>query len=598
MREIFTIGKSKTSMNKIKSRFTKKNEFQILSLSISLGFMLLFFTPVKLFVENPAAYNIELKYVAVTMLIAAIVTSFFLDGLLNLVLFINETAYNICVRLFFGALLAFSVQKLFFNNVPILNVADSRYDKYKTITKVNTIIFFLIFTLPLIFYVVERFLPSLKKSWIITSVSALIFFIQLVGAGIPTVKSLSNSDNKGLHRKYLSYEPALSMSSEENIVVFLVDRLDRIWMDEMLERYDEIYKEFDGFTYYQNNVSTGTSTFPTVPEMLTCKKYEYGEWQDYLSDAWSGDTIMSRLKENGYDVNLLPDRITTVSGMAQIDSQCDNILTFDESDVNLNYLGENGIMVTMSRLSAAELVPNQFKPKILYWMGANFSRGFVNFSSADYEPVRYAVGIESELQIYDCLKKYGLNSDSENKTFSFIHLNGAHTPTPQIASIYEPTEEADLYTTIRGNFEILFEYFQQMKELGIYDNTTIIVLGDHGRVPREISGRGLIELDDSITTALLIKPAESASEPLKTDCKAELSIDHFSASILEYAGIDHGHLGYSYNDVIENNISHDRYIRTYDFGGYGRMIYKSLYKITGDARDFDNWELCEDELCG
>ena len=129
-----------------------------------------------------------------------------------------------------------------------------------------------------------------------------------------------------------------------------------------------------------------------------------------------------------------------------------------------------------------------------------------------------------------------------------------------------------------------------MKKLGVYDNSTIIVLGDHGRAPSEIEVDDLDGLTSAITTALLVKPAGAENGKLSYDRDSELSLDFFPASILEYAGIDHEEFGISFNDVVEKDLHPDRWLQTFDFGGYGKTIYKTLYKINGDARDFDNWE--------
>ena len=156
--------------------------------------------------------------------------------------------------------------------------------------------------------------------------------------------------------------------------------------------------------------------------------------------------------------------------------------------------------------------------------------------------------------------------------------------------MYDDSADVDRWVTTRGDFEILFYYFDQLKKLGIYDNTTIIVLGDHGRAPDEVEREGKEGLDSPIVTALLVKPANAESGKLKLDDKAELSLDFFPASVIEYAGIDHKDFGTSFNDVIEGGLHPDRWLQTYEWGGYGKVIYKTLYKITGDARDFANWE--------
>ena len=130
-----------------------------------------------------------------------------------------------------------------------------------------------------------------------------------------------------------------------------------------------------------------------------------------------------------------------------------------------------------------------------------------------------------------------------------------------------------------------------MKRLGVWDDSTIIILGDHGRPPNETDGMFNQKLKSAITTALLIKPAGSENVPIVYDRDSELSNDFFGASILEYAGIDHSSCGLSYNDVIENDLHPERYLQSVKFINYGALKYTARYRITGDARDFGNWEL-------
>jgi hypothetical protein len=236
-------------------------------------------------------------------------------------------------------------------------------------------------------------------------------------------------------------------------------------------------------------------------------------------------------------------------------------------------------------------MPYAVKNEITSGLGSNLSCDFVTYDMPDVMPM--AVGVPSDLKYYDYLKENGLKADSQNKTFSFIHLNCSHGSGEDTAALYDPDEPVNIYSTTRGGFEILFEYFDQMKELGIYDNSTIIVLGDHGRAPSEIEIDDLDGLTSAITTALLVKPAGAKAEPLKLDRYSELSNDFFPASVIEYAGIDHSDFGLSYQDVIDGELHPDRYMQTFDWHGFGRVVYKAYYKITGDARDFDNWEVLD-----
>lgn len=569
----------------------------ILLLAASLGFTLMLFSPAEVYAANPDSFGVEFHFIAVPMLFFAVLTTAVLTGLMNLLLLISEKLCSVFSKVLLGLLFAFFAQSVFMEGrMPVVIGNDTRYEEYKPAIYANAVIFVLIFISPFAVHIAARLIKkSGSKSdaagaWLTAGLAAAIFAFNLGSSGL----KLLNTDMDGydgVHRQYLSYEPAMSLSKEENIVVFLTDRLDSEWLDDVIEGYPEIEDELGGFTYYRNNVSEGTSTFPVVPSILTASDYRGEEWRDYLSRAWSGETVAKKLKNSGYNVYLMPDRITTLSSISQINGQCDNIKEYSDGELKLRIFGKRAVFPVMFRLSLARMSPYALKHILTYWLGANFTR---NFFAADdkSDAVGPQSSVDGDMKFYQYLKNNGLNIESEAKTFTFVHLNCAHTVDSSISSIYRFTGASDVYSTIRGDLEIIFEYIRRMKELGIFDNSTIIILGDHGRAPRELKG-AQDALDGAITSALLIKPARAAEERLKTDSDSELSTAFFSASILEYAGIDHSGYGYSYNDIINSGISTERFLRSYDFAGYGRMVYQALYKIVGNARDFENWERIE-----
>ena len=577
------------------SRFNKKNELPIIILSIAFSFTLFFFSPIDIFLGNQREFVVTFGRVAVPMLLTALVFAADLCLVLNILLMIHEKLCKLVSSALFGLLLAGYTQSLLLNSKMAAVTGDnSSYKDNDKSVILNLVLFICIAALPVILTVISWFAKNAKlftfsKGRIIPYISGLIFLMQLAGTG-SSIASADFSKYKKQYTSYLSYEQTMDLSKDGNIVVFLVDRLDSLWMDRVIKEYPDVKDEFDGFTFYQNNVSHNTNTFPSIPQMLTHKHYEGNDWIDYVGEAWDGDTVPKNLKENGYDVNLLIDNLTTYGSVAQLEDQCDNISHCDPDDVEFNYLGGKGIIPAMTQLSLSKLSPYMWKNEFINGFGANLSADFVRTKSDMDDMLPMAVGLESDLKYYDYITSHEFTADSPNKTFSYIHLNGAHDSEQELADLYDSTIPLDRWVTTRGDFEILFYYFDQMKKLGIYDNSTIVVLGDHGRAPSEIEVDGKEGLDSAITTALLVKPANAESGQLKYDRYSEQSLDFFPASILEYAGIDHEKFGISFNDVAEKELHPDRWLQTFKFAGYGKTVYKTLYKITGDARDFNNWE--------
>lgn len=74
-----------------------------------------------------------------------------------------------------------------------------------------------------------------------------------------------------------------------------------------------------------------------------------------------------------------------------------------------------------------------------------------------------------------------VSNNSDRKTFRFIELAGAHPPYDVTADFRMDAENASKMSTGQGLLVMLENYKNALKEKGVYDNTTIIVLGDHGK---------------------------------------------------------------------------------------------------------------------
>ncbi|MCM1007430.1 MAG: sulfatase-like hydrolase/transferase [Ruminococcus flavefaciens] len=588
-------GCFKTKINR--KLLDKKNMFAAVMLSISVSFTIFFFSSIEVFLGNQKEFLINFEQAAIPLLIVSLVC--FATVLMILILLhkICEKAFEIVLRLILGFLLACYIQSLFFNGKMSSQNGIITYPEDMKTNVINFIFYYFILFIPIIIYAAAHKKSDIKwlnkgNKLIVPYAASLIFLMQLCGT-LVTILNTDQNKNKNAYSSYFSYESAMSLSKEENIVVFLFDRLDSLWMDEVIERYPEVKDELEGFTFYQNNIAHNTNTFPSVAQMLTGSYYEGEIWVDFLEKAWKNNTIPHELKNNNYHVNLFIDKTTEFNNYHQLEDICDNIEYCQRSDYNFNYIGKNGIVPVMTRFSFSRTLPYIFKGITTKDIAPGFSNEFISYlPEIDEKLAPVAIEPKSDIKFNNYIKRYGLKSDSSNKTFTFIHLNGAHGQNEIISALYNNGDESqnfDRISTARGAYEIIFEYLRQMKKLDVYDNSTIIIVGDHGRIAFGLDN-GMDKLTHAITTGLLIKPARSDSEPLKIDSTSELSNDFFMASILEYAGISHSDYGYSYNDIINQNLHPDRYLQTFQYVTAGEIIYKTLYKITGDARDFDNWE--------
>lgn len=589
LRSTVFISKARKSMaDKAKRPFTAR--MIIPAVSLFFGLTIFFFTVTEVYLINPFEFNLDTPHALIPALLIALAASAVSFLLLILLNKLHPDAGKAGTLAVFGITLGGYIQNLLYNKK--LGTIDGHvFDKWITLTykNINWTVIVLIALTPLLVFVFTMKKPDsaagkiIRSSKLITGISGTILLMQTVGclSYVPNLMQESRKDNLG---SYLSFAPARELSRESNTVVFLTDRMDCEYMDKMLELYPEVNDMLDGFTYYRNNISNFLFTYPSVPTMLTGVPYlGVEEHFDHFNRIWHAeDNALRRLHENGIRNYLILDDYTTYGTIDRLAGIADNIVKAEEAP-HYRYFGEGGIFYTEWHLALLKSLPYLFKDG--HQEGGHFDN-FLKYDAAMPDYSTPFASVERDLAYHDYVFDTGLTADSPQKTFSFIHLDCAHDAEERLAKLY-PDLKSDAYKmeyhSARGDFTTIERYMDELKRLGIYDCTTIIILGDHGRFPDEQDPTDPGELERAITTTLLIKPANAPHQPLQTDNECEMCNSYFTASILEYAGLDHSAYGLSFEDVIRERPHTERCL----YLDFDMMPY---YTINGDAQDFpDSW---------
>ena len=178
--------------------------------------------------------------------------------------------------------------------------------------------------------------------------------------------------------------------------------------------------------------------------------------------------------------------------------------------------------------------------------------------------------------------------------FSFIHLYGCHTPVKYNLDweTANDKEKNDTTMALKQSLTIIYEYIEGMKRLGLYEDATIVITGDH---PAAISDTKLIGQtgyssdNGTRVTAMLFKRSGESEGELKTST-AQISQDELWNTIYESEGLTSLKSGNSFFDISEG----ENRVRRYLFEMSVTLEDKSRadeiveYKITGSARKAEN----------
>lgn len=573
-------------------------------LSVVFGLTVFLFAPGEMYLANPVEYQLGPRFILLPMLILAVDVMLVLYIVFLVCMLIHPKVFQVVKHLFFGLTLACWVQMTFLNGRMAQFTGDEMvYKSDDPFFIADLIIFCAVTVLPLLVWIILEIVwrkrekkPDLHK--LVPGVCAAVGAMQLA-AFLPNLFRVMNNDLLTGEPKqvYESYEPLMHYNKENNVVVFLVDRMDSYWLDKTLDYYPVLHDMLDGFTFYQNNVSKYTNTFPSVPEMLSGVEYDGDTFGNYIQRVWSENKLLPKLHDNDYTVNLIMDGPSTYLHLLSLQDVSDNIIG-KETGYHVNYLKENGIVPMQAQFAGVKVLPYLLKGLVTNEIESDFANEFVKWDEAQPSEDAHpnAIGVDADVKCLDYLRTKPLAADSEKKVFNYIHLSGAHEASSKLAKYYmyyddeQRSDKNDKYGTIMGELNAIWEFGRKLKEAGVYDNTTIIILGDHGRAPSldEEDQRGL---DSEIVTGLLVKPAGAPRGALKIDADTPLSNGYFPASVLEYAGIDHSELGLSFNDVVKNPTDAARKLYFYQFMGYYRAPRLLVeYTVKKTARDFAYWK--------
>ncbi len=395
-----------------------------------------------------------------------------------------------------------------------------------------------------------------------------------------------NEGNKQKEPMALTYENMGELSQGKNIVFFLVDRFDADYYEVMVKKNPQFFDKLDGFTHFNDYTSLYARTYPAVASILTGRDHDYFTKEskaDKLAKIFgNGGGMMGVLKENGYNINLYTERNYAYVDASVMDEYADNTSGVDEYEIDSVF----GLAKDMLRLSLNQFLPLVAKNCVGYLSTPTFN------SHAIYETEGelFLVDETSTADLKDRLTATEFTKISGKGQFTFIHLFGCHAAYSKTSSKIIPSLEE--------SFDLIYYYIDQMKAMGIYDDATIIITGDHSAALSDSKMIGAASSNDDGTrvTAMLFKKSGESGTALKTS-SAQISQDELWNTIFESEGLTAEKKGESFFDIPEGENRERRYIfEMYKNSKNNDLKHNRVYeyKITGNANNGENWEIVKE----
>lgn len=322
--------------------------------------------------------------------------------------------------------------------------------------------------------------------------------------------------------------PVYTMSKNgKNVIVLMLDRAMGEYVPYIMNEMPELKEQFDGFTYYSNTVSFGGNTNFGAPAIFG--GYEYTPVEMNRRDTESlKDKQNEALKvmpvlfdSNGYDVTVFDPTYANYEWIPDL-SIYDEYPNIKKSNTKGKFVSENNKKILINEKMRNFFCYSLLKTAPMFAQTTLYDRGNYNESKN-----LFGEGVYAGQTTFDNYRSHGINQgfmdaysvlenldditfaeDKENGTFLMMTNDTTHDPQYLQAPEYEPLDVVDNseyelensdrynvdgvslemskemhyahYQTNAAALKLLGKWFDRMREMGVYDNTRIILVSDHG----------------------------------------------------------------------------------------------------------------------
>ncbi|MBQ9043971.1 MAG: sulfatase-like hydrolase/transferase [Eggerthellaceae bacterium] len=415
-----------------------------------------------------------------------------------------------------------------------------------------------------------------------TGLACAIMVVQLVGVISVAVES-SQTAVAEQDRPYVTQGSLLTVSPKSNVIVFVLDTYDTALLEKIRKTDPHFLDDFEEFTYYRNSVGTMIPTTNAIPNMLTALKPAPGQdVAEYRATKYEKSTYLSDIHELGYSIGMYSDSL-----MMDFNNPGDR--TIADMTLNVHPVSHAPIdvwrtFICMEQCALYREMPWVLKPTFWYYTSDLNNRMIADSGSTNLNDSLYEL---DDAAILNMVRTQGLEpvDEGEAGAFRFIHLFGPHFP----FSVNEEgenvgTNQSDQIAQAKGSMKVVTEYMAQLKELGLYDEATIVVTADHGiwyltdDPPR-----------DPISPIMLVKPSKAGSA-VRTPVQVSdtpVSHDDIQPTVIAAMGGDGSKYGIPFDQI-----SDPARVRYFDAltsaGNEGQHFVE--YAISGDVFNMKNWE--------
>lgn len=356
----------------------------------------------------------------------------------------------------------------------------------------------------------------------------------------------------------------------------------------------DLREQLEGFTLFRDNLGAFPYTEMSIPAFLSSKLYRNEEpVDDFVGDVFGGETILNAAFDAGFEVDIAaPIPLKHVYSRGKHSHAF--AITASKDATREYYVRAD--LAKLLDLSLLRVVPH-FAKNLVYRDGLWLFQPIMEIR------VDGAVQYFADLLFLDRLART-MTVDRDAPVYKMFHVMLSHRPTVGNENCefdgLRGTNRANVMLQARCGLKWVVAVLRRMRELGIYEDSLVVLMGDHGawvpveRLRNEQANRTGIEplWVGMATPVLALKPPGASGKLQVSD--APTSVIDVPATISKLLGLEAEFDGLPVFSLAEEP-SRERHHLIYDYGknpaaeGFLHPIME--FRIEGETLDASAWYL-------
>lgn len=562
--------------NKYFSAERKSRWLLSLLVSVSLSFIIFIVAPLDIFGNNLEEFNFSFSDFYLILVLLAVANTALVFSLL---FFIPRKGYRVLIALFIASGLLLVIQQNFLNfnmtSLPGDNIA-AELPVWQIV--IDTVVWLGGYALAI--YLVKRKDANGKIRLSAVILAVMLFAMEFASAFTVVISSSDLFTDKlkrsGDGAEVLTVKNYTDVAENNNVYYFVVDRFDETYAGDAYKADKTVFDDLNGFTWYQDHTANYGHTFPAVPDMLTNKPYtaEYSR-TEYLDKLYQGDTPLKTLNNAGYNINLYTQpyyAFTEAKNFPDYVSNKGKVVSVKTTD-------KSTLSFKMAYYSLYRGLPLLFKRFLI--VGSTAELNSFTIFNGEIDGAVYEGYDTDTREAFRAINDNTVKTADSAKQFSFIHFSGCHDE--NYDEEWNTKGKRNIVVSVKNSFRIIKKFISAMKEQGVYDNSTIIITGDHSQPYNDFT-----DIKEPRLTALFVKRAGDTGA-FKTSV-AQTSHKDIWATIFDSEGIDKSSLKEGYNTSVFSLSAETKRTRTMIWQTFALDCDEYYWEINGSGTNFKNWK--------